>query len=52
MAMSDTSNEQPEVNVEVEGDAVINTAPDGGGVDNEAAPAEADDDNEEDDDDA
>jgi len=43
--MGDNEQEAPQtVEVEVEGDAVINTAPDGGGVDNNEAPDQEDDD--------
>lgn len=37
------SEQTPENTVNVEGDAVVNNAPDGGGVDNNEAPAKDDD---------
>lgn len=45
--MSDQPDTTPEPDTEtpdvtVEGDAVVNQAPDGGGIDNEASEAEAD----------
>lgn len=39
--MSEQAPESTPDSVNVEGDAVINNAPDGGGVDNNTAPAES-----------